>query len=123
MKISSEVTPERRSPCPVACTLDLIGDKWTLLVIRDLYLGKKMFREFRQSPEGIASNILTDRLRKLTSTGVVETTPSKHKSDAVEYSLSEVGQSLLPILKAVADWGDAHLEGVYFGLGRGPADS
>ena len=61
----------RRSVCPVACTLDLIGDKWTLLVIRDLMSGKSQFKDFLESPEGIATNILTSRLNRLLEHGLV----------------------------------------------------
>jgi len=95
----------RRSPCPVACTLDLLGDKWTLLLIRDLFAGKSRFNDFAQSPERIATNILTDRLARLEAHGLVSSTPSPSHAGRPTYSLTPKGQSLLPVLKAVADWG------------------
>lgn len=100
----------RRSVCPVACTLDLIGDRWTLLVVRDLHCGKSHFREFLGSPEGIATNILADRLAKLTDGGLVErvagTTPGR---DA--YRLTKKGETLVPLLQKITDWGLANLKG------------
>ena len=67
----------RRSDCAIACTLDLVGDRWTLLVIRDLFLGATYFEDFRKSEEGIAPNILGDRLRKLEEHGLVTRTPDE----------------------------------------------
>jgi DNA-binding HxlR family transcriptional regulator len=95
---------KRRSPCPVACTLDLVGDKWTLLVVRDLFCGKAFFKDFAASPEGIATNILADRLAKLGAAGLAE-------AHAGGYRLTPRGRSLLPVLEAVKDWGLAHIPG------------
>lgn len=102
---------KRRSPCPVACTLDLIGDRWTLLVIRDLFRGKAYFKEFSAAPEGIASNILSDRLARLVEFGLVEkfTQPDLPGRDA--YRLTARGQTLGPLLKAMALWGLEQIEG------------
>lgn len=94
----------RRSPCPIACTLDLLGDRWTLLIIRDLYLGKSLFKEFLASPEKIATNILSARLSKLCEGGLVE-------RNGQAYSLSARGRSLLPLLDAVRQWGLENLPG------------
>jgi DNA-binding HxlR family transcriptional regulator len=96
--------PERRSPCPVACTLDLIGDRWTLLVVRDLACGKKQFREFLASPEGIATNILADRLAKLVDEGLARRTESGDARQH-DYALTPKGRSLGSIVKAMARWG------------------
>lgn len=101
----------RRSPCPVACTLDLLGDRWTLLVVRDLFLGRSRFKEFMASPEGIASNILSDRLRRLHDAGLVETFPIDEEPGREAYRLTPRGRSLAPVLRAVTEWGLAHLEG------------
>lgn len=103
-----------RSPCPVACTLDLIGDRWTLLLIRDMLQGKQRFEEFLDSPEGISTNILTSRLRSLEAEGLVEKQPYSSHSRRMCYKLTERGQSLRPVLKAVMVWGlrqipDTHL--------------
>ena len=95
-----------RSECPITNTLDLIGDKWTLLIIRDmLFLKKKSFNEFLESPEGIATNILTDRLKGLLSMGIIEYLPHpKHKSKKIYY-LTQKGKDLLPIMVDMIIWG------------------
>lgn len=104
------VPPPRRSCCPIACTLDLIGDRWTLLVIRDLFAGKSQFSEFQRSPEGIASNILSDRLTLLVEHGLAERyTPTNARRD--RYRLTHLGRSLDRVLHAVADWGLRSLPG------------
>lgn len=107
----------RRSPCPVACALDLFGDKWTLLVIRDLALGRNRFRDFIGSPEGIPTNILSDRLERLLESGVICQIPAADGSKRLAYELTEKGRALRPILRALRDWGlkwepgtDARLE-------------
>ena len=101
----------RRSPCPVACTLDLIGDKWTLLVIRDLACGKSQFKEFLASPEKIATNILADRLARLVEHKLAEKQPTPESAGRDAYLLTAKGKSLFPVLKAVADWGLAQIKG------------
>ncbi len=101
----------RRSPCPVACVLDVIGDKWTLLIIRDLAAGKSQFKEFCASPERIATNILADRLDRLVSHGLVERYASDDHPGREAYRLTLKGRTLLPVLKSIADWGLAHIEG------------
>ncbi|MGV3753749.1 MAG: winged helix-turn-helix transcriptional regulator [Verrucomicrobiota bacterium] len=96
---------ERRSPCPVACSLDIFGDRWTLLVIRDLVLGRSRFKDFTASPEGIPTNILSDRLERLQTAGIItQVTPpdgSKHRA----YQLTTKGEALRPVLGAMRDWG------------------
>lgn len=101
----------KRSICPVACTLDIVGDKWTLLVIRDLVLGRRYFKEFLASPEGIATNILTDRLSRLTHAGIVQTSPDPATLGRSQYSLTEKGNAMTPIIQAIADWGLDHIKG------------
>jgi DNA-binding HxlR family transcriptional regulator len=100
-----------RSPCPVACTLDVIGDKWTLLVVRDLLLGRSHFREFAASPEGIATNILTDRLQRLLEHKLVEKVPSTEQPGREAYRLTNRGKSLSPVVKAIVQWGLKNIEG------------
>jgi DNA-binding HxlR family transcriptional regulator len=101
-----EMTPERRSHCPIACTLDLIGDRWTLLIIRDmLFFRKQRFEEFLESPEGISTNILTSRLKSLEQLGLVEKQPYSNHSRRMNYQLTEQGQSLRSVMKAMIDWG------------------
>lgn len=95
----------RRSPCPVACSLDLFGDKWTLLIIRDLILGRTRFRDFIESPEGIPTNILSDRLERLRDGGLVEHIPASDGSKRLAYQLTDKGAALRPVLRAIRDWG------------------
>lgn len=103
--------PKRRSVCPLACTLDLVGDKWTLLVVRDLFAGKTHYHEFQRSPERIATNILADRLRRLCAAGLVKATDSPDRQGSTKYQLTPKGRSLLPVLEHIRDWGLAHLPG------------
>ncbi len=102
---------KRRSCCPVACTLDLIGDKWTLLIVRDLFLGRTQFREFLASPERIATNILTDRLNRLVEHHLVERVASPEQSGRDLYRLTDHGRTLGPVLKSIAKWGEQHIPG------------
>ena len=95
----------RRSPCPVACGLDLFGDKWTLLIIRDLVLGRSRFKDFIESPEGIPTNILSDRLERLRDGGVVEQIPAADGGKRLAYQLTDKGLALRPVLRAIRDWG------------------
>jgi DNA-binding HxlR family transcriptional regulator len=95
----------RRSPCPVACSLDVFGDRWTLLVIRDLILGRSRFKDFLASPEGIPTNILTDRLKRLLEHRVVTQVKDAEGSRHLAYQLTEKGTALLPVVKAMRDWG------------------
>jgi DNA-binding HxlR family transcriptional regulator len=95
-----------RSSCPIACTLDLIGDRWTLLVIRDMmFFGKQRFEEFLESPERISTNILSDRLSSLEEMGLIEKHPYSNHSRRMNYQLTERGKSLKPVLKATIAWG------------------
>jgi DNA-binding HxlR family transcriptional regulator len=100
-----------RSECPVACTLDLIGDKWTLLVVRDMICGKAAFNEFSKSPERIATNILADRLEKLVGAGLAERYLPEGSSGREAYRLTARGRSLEPVLESMMRWGLGHIEG------------
>ncbi len=95
----------RRSPCPVACSLDLFGDRWTLLVIRDLMLGRSRFKDFSHSPEGIPTNILTERLKRLQDGGIIDKIPAEDGSKRMAYQLTSKGQALGPVMAAIRDWG------------------
>ncbi len=106
------MTPLRRSPCPVSCTLDLIGDRWTLLIIRDMmFFDKQRFEEFLESPEGISTNILASRLKLLEELGLVTKQPYSNHSRRMDYQLTQEGKSLRPVIKVMAAWGLKHLEG------------
>lgn len=101
---------DRRSPCPLACALDLVGDRWTLLVIRDMmFFGKQRFEEFLASPERISTNILTSRLRLLEDLGMITKSPYSHHSRRMTYRLTAYGDSLRPVLAALSVWGEEHL--------------
>lgn len=103
--------PGARSDCPIANTLDVLGDKWTLLVVRDLLLmGKRRFGELLASPEGIPTNILTERLRRLEDCGIVVKVP--YSPRRFEYHLTTKGTDLLPILRAMADWARRYIPGI-----------
>lgn len=95
----------RRSPCPVACALDLFGDKWTLLVVRDLVLGRSRYKDFAASPEGIPTNILADRLQRLVESGVASQVPAEDGGKRLAYELTPKGKALRPVLKSIRDWG------------------
>ncbi len=100
-----------RSICPLACTLELIGDKWTLLVVRDLACGKRHFNEFCRSPERIATNILADRLNRLVKNGFAEKYLSDDEPQRDSYRLTAKGKSLGPVMTAVAEWGLSNIPG------------
>lgn len=104
-KPAKPIGEARRSPCPVACALDLFGDRWTLLVIRDLMMGRNRFKEFTGSPEGIPTNILSDRLERLLQKGIVGQVPATEGGKRMAYALTEKGESLRPVLLAIRDWG------------------
>jgi len=100
-----------RSTCPIACVLDHLGDKWTLLIIRDLLLGKKRYHEFMASPERIATNILADRLKKLEIAGIVVQCVYQQKPMRYEYALTKKGEDLRLVLEALAQWGKTYYPG------------
>jgi DNA-binding HxlR family transcriptional regulator len=102
---------KRRSGCPVSISLEVLGDRWSLLIIRDLMVrGFRTFKEFLESGEGIATNILADRLQKLEAAGII--TAKKPKTDArrVNYRLTEKGIDLAPVLLELLIWGARHEE-------------
>jgi len=100
---------KRRSECPVSISLETVGDRWSLLIVRDLMVrGLRTFKEFQQSVERIATNILTDRLRKLKSEDIItaETDPADRRR--VSYRLTEKGIDLAPVLLELLVWGARH---------------
>jgi DNA-binding HxlR family transcriptional regulator len=100
-----------RSECPITNVLDILGDKWTLLVIRDLVLGKRRYQEFMSSPERIASNILADRLKNLEAAGLVTRRTYQGNPARYEYLLTKKGKGLEPVLEAIILWGQKHYPG------------
>jgi DNA-binding HxlR family transcriptional regulator len=104
-------TSASRSDCPVACSLDLVGDRWTLLIVRDLLMGKRRFSEFLASGEGITTSILTERLQRLGQAGLVERWRYLQRPPRYEYRLTDRGAELSSVVKAIAVWGQANLPG------------
>ncbi|MFC6488877.1 winged helix-turn-helix transcriptional regulator [Nitratireductor sp. GCM10026969] len=107
MTAEKEKSATHRSGCPINLTLEVLGDKWSLIVLRDMMFGnRRHFRELlTQSEEGIASNILADRLRRLTAEGVISRKDDPtHKQKAI-YSLTEKGVELLPVFAMIGAWG------------------
>ena len=91
--------------CPVEITLQLIGDKWKVLIIRDLLTGTKRFSELMRSVTGITQKVLTSHLRAMEAAGLVSRKVYPEVPPRVEYSLSELGESMRPIIKAMEQWG------------------
>lgn len=104
------MSDEHRSGCPINLTLEVLGDKWSLLILRDMMFGRKRhFRELLKSEERISSNILADRLKRLVEQGILtKADDPSHKQKAV-YSLTEQGVELLPVLAQMAVWGRKYL--------------
>jgi DNA-binding HxlR family transcriptional regulator len=101
-----------RSRCPIAGALDLVGDRWTLLVVRDLLLhDKRRFTEFLASPEGIATNILADRLERLERAGILERRRYHEHPPREEYHPTARGRDLVPVLRELVRWGQRHIAG------------
>jgi DNA-binding HxlR family transcriptional regulator len=96
------------STCPVARSLDSIGDWWTLLIVRDAMLGIRRFSDFQRSL-GLARNVLTARLKKLVADGVMTMAPAADGTSYQEYQLTEKGEALLPVLVAMRQWGERFL--------------
>jgi len=99
----------RRSGCPISFSLDLFGDRWTLLVLRDLLLKKQStFQGFLEAEEGIASNILADRLKKLEESGIIKKSRDREDRRQFRYGPTAKGRSLVPVLLEIAAWGATH---------------
>jgi DNA-binding HxlR family transcriptional regulator len=110
--------PFARSLCAIANSLDILGDKWSLLVVRDLLHGKRTYGELAHSPEGIPTNILADRLKRLESTGIVTSTPYQERPVRFAYTLTPKGSALGEVLLAFVRWGKQHIPGTV-ALNRG----
>lgn len=98
-----------RSLCPLSTALDLIGDKWSLLIVRDMCMKKSKYGDFQTSPEAIPTNILADRLRKLESNGIIVKQPYQTKPLRYEYFLTHKGAQLLPVIQQLAIWAHQHV--------------
>ncbi len=105
-----KIEHHNRSGCPVACALDIIGDHWTLLIIRDLmFLGRHEYKDMLNAEEGISSNILTDRLKKLECNELVCAIPHPQSGRRKLYYLTSTGKDLIHVMIHMARWSDKHL--------------
>lgn len=104
-------TPFTRSACAIANSLDLVGDKWSLLVVRDLLHGKRTYGELADSPERIPTNILADRLKRLEAAGVIVGTPYQKHPMRYAYTLTPKGTALGEVLLAFVRWGKQYIPG------------
>ena len=94
--------------CPVETTLTLISDKWKVLILRDLLTGTKRFGELKKSLGGVSQKVLTSQLRQMEASGLLTRKVYAEVSTRVEYTLTELGYSLQPVLEAMRDWGEAY---------------
>ena len=104
MKTKAELIPE----CPVAATVQLIGNKWKLLILRNLLVRPWRFNELQKDLEGISQKVLTDNLRSMETDGIITRTVYPEVPPRVEYALSELGATLKPILDAMQVWGESY---------------
>lgn len=100
--------PSKEETCPVARSLDVLGDRWSLLIVRDAFDGMRRFSDFQRST-GMARNILSDRLRKLVEAGILETQAASDGTAYQEYVLTPRGVNLFPLVVALRQWGERHL--------------
>ena len=106
--MAEQIEKKELPTCPVETTLMLIGDKWKVLILRDLLPGKKRFGELKKSIGSVSQKVLTAQLRDMESNGLVTRTVYPEVPPRVEYALTELGQSLKPILDAMWNWGEEH---------------
>lgn len=99
---------KHRSDCPLTCALELFGDKWSLLLIRDVMMGKHRYGEFEKSPEQIPTNILASRLKKLVACGLFEKKCYQDRPKRYAYLLTDKGADLIDVIKAIASWSITH---------------
>ncbi len=104
------LTKEELPFCPVATTVDLIGNKWKLLIMRELLTGTKRFNEIHRLVGGISQKVLTENLRKMESDGIVKREVFPEVPPRVEYSLTDIGDSLRPVINSMSDWGTDYIK-------------
>ena len=104
---------EPRSGCPIASTLDIVGDRWTLVILRDLLTGKSRFSQFLASPEKITTNVLTDRLATMEGAGLVAKSAYQQNPRRHAYALTRKGEALLPVLQEMCRWANAYVPGTW----------
>ena len=111
MKHIKNQQPKFRSVCPIASTLDLVGDRWSLLIVRDLLRGKATYSELASSAERIPTNILADRLKRMESADLIVSSAYQERPVRYAYSLTAKGKALGEVLLALVHWGKAHIPG------------
>ena len=99
----------RRSACPAACALDIAGDRWTLLIVRDLLRGRETYGALAAAGEGIPTNILADRLKRMEESGLIKAAPYQEHPVRYRYQLTAKGRDLETVLAALARWGKRHV--------------
>jgi DNA-binding HxlR family transcriptional regulator len=106
------MTTPKRAPCPIASALDLLGDRWSLVVVRDLlFRDRHTYGELLDSPEGISTNILAERLRRLEEAGVIAKEVYQTRPRRYRYALTEKGEALRPVLMSMIRWANDHIPG------------
>ena len=102
---------EMRSDCPVAYVMNMVGDRWSLVIVRDMLSGKSRFSEFLASAEEITTSVLADRLTRLEQEGLVEKAPYQTRPARFDYKLTPKGRGLLPVLQQMAFWAERYVDG------------
>lgn len=97
---------ETQDGCPVARTLNVVGDRWTILVLRELSWGRKRYSQLLEALRGISTNLLAERLKKLEEAGMIHQVPYSHHPPRFEYRLTEKGRAFVPVLQALRDYGE-----------------
>ncbi len=100
-----------RSPCPIASALDIVGDKWSLVIIRSMVVGATSYSDFLAAPERIATNILAERLQRLEAAGLIAQRRPRKGSIRGSYALTTKGAGLIPVLQELARWGQENIPG------------
>lgn len=104
---------DHRSGCPIATTLDIVGDRWSLVVLRDLVNGKARFSEFLESPERITTSVLADRLATLEAAGIIRRDAYQERPTRYAYKLTDKGRGLHPVLQEICRWANEHYPGTW----------
>jgi DNA-binding HxlR family transcriptional regulator len=107
MQVTQKRTYKGQEYCPVARTLDIVGDRWTMLIIRDIFLKRRRFSEILESLDGISPNLLADRLKRLEEVGILTRRFYSDHPPRAEYVFTEKGKAFGKVVQAIKDWGDA----------------
>jgi DNA-binding HxlR family transcriptional regulator len=109
----TDTTHRFRSGCPIATTLDILGDNWTLVIVRDMVSGKRRFSEFLTSPERITTSVLSARLGAMVAHGLAEKVRYQHHPPRHDYHLTAKGKALLPVLQEICRWSNRFIPGTW----------